>query len=78
MTWEELLKSVGKGEMPKVKIKTTLKFATSNEGVVTTIKDNGKHRGVGVTFPGCKWEDWFHESPSTDQRSKYLRDLELV
>lgn len=78
MTWEELLKSVSSGKMPNVRSDTSIKYATSNEGIVTTIKDNGKHKGVGVTFPGQNWEEWFHCSDSNDKRSKYLRDLHII
>jgi hypothetical protein len=78
MRWDELLKAFSHGKMPSVKVENIPEFSTSNVGVVSVIKDNGRHRGVGVVFPGLKYDTWFHDSDGTDKRSKYLRDLHLV
>jgi hypothetical protein len=47
-------------------------------GNVTTIKDNGKYKGVGITFVnGPNYEVWFWDSGDTDKRTRYMRDLVL-
>jgi hypothetical protein len=77
MTFEELLKACQTGTMPKVKVLYMLPYAQSDIGTVTTIKDNGKHKGIGVQFPGMKWETWFADSKDNYRRTKYMRDLIL-
>jgi hypothetical protein len=71
MTIADVLQSLAcqSGKMPQV---------ITNSGVVgqvTTIKDNGKHRGIGVQFPDLNYETWFNDSNDTDKRFRYMRDL---
>lgn len=73
MTWIELLTKVGEGKMPTVK--DTKKALI---GSVTVIKDNGRHRGIGVAFPGQNWDTWYHEINMGDRRSRYMDALEFV
>lgn len=79
MTYEQLLKKVGEGKMPEVKTLVKIKYATSDVGRVTTIKDNGRHRGIAVRFPGCDWDTWFHDNTEgSDKRTLYLHQLQIV
>lgn len=79
MTWEELLIACGtQKQLPRVRLQVALDQATSNEGTVTVIKANGRHRGVGVWFPGLSWDTWFHEINTGDNRSRYMDQLELI
>jgi hypothetical protein len=73
MTWEQLLKKVGEGKLPQVKV-----IETGKVGTVTVLKDNGRHRGVGVQFPGLNYDTWYHELNTGDRRSRYMDQLELV
>lgn len=78
MNFSELLIACGSGKMPRV-IYTGdnhKKIKKGTSGTITTIKDNGRHKGVAVNF-GNDWDDWFHESDDTDKRSLYLRDLTI-
>jgi len=70
MTWNELLKELSKGKMPKVK-------RGDDIGTITAIRYKGKHKGCSVDF-GHKWDDWFHAENTGDKRSKYMDELELV
>ncbi len=70
MTFIDLLNACAYGSLPKVKYNNA-------DGAVTTIKDNGKYKGCGVSFPGIYGEVWFWDSPETDKRSRYMRDLTL-
>jgi hypothetical protein len=70
MTWLELLTKVGEGKMPTVKDANT-----GRTGQVTVIKDNGRHRGIGVQFPGQSWDTWYHEINMGDRRSRYMDAL---
>ncbi len=78
MKFEEILKACSSGKLPKVLSSCPIKYAQSAKGTVTTIKANGKHSGVGVTFEGLDYELWFHDSDDTDKRTRYLRDLTLI
>lgn len=70
MTFEELLRACGNnGRLPEV-------VYNGKIGKVTTIRDNGLLKGCSVNL-GKDYDDWFHDSESTDKRSKYMRDLTL-
>lgn len=71
MTFEELLKACSKGKMPMV-----LDPVKNRIGYVTTIKDNGKHKGCAVAFH-THYDEWFWDSTENDKRRQYLRNLEL-
>ena len=77
MTFEELLKSVGTGKMPRVEAKIPIKHATTNKGTVVVIKDNGNFRGCAVLFDGMKWDTWFNDLDDADKRSHYMNELEF-
>jgi hypothetical protein len=70
MTSLELLKACSIGSFPTVS-------HNGNIGRVTTIKDNGKFKGCGVTFPDIPYEVWFLDLDESDKRRKYMRDLIL-
>lgn len=70
MTWTELLKKVGEGAMPQVQ-----EISTGRVGKICVIKDNGRHRGIAVLFPGLKYDTWYHEVNTGDRRSRYMDDL---
>jgi hypothetical protein len=73
LTWEILLVAVGQGKMPMVEV-----IENGHQGTVTVIKDNGRHRGIGVLFPGLNYDTWFHDDPTgNDKRSRYLHQLKL-
>lgn len=72
MKWLELIKACAKGRLPKVKTGTGL------VGQVSVIKDNGRHKGIGVVFPGLEYDTWFNDSEETDKRSRYMRELVIV
>lgn len=79
MTFEELLIACSCGKMPTVElIGKPVKFSNQNLGVVTTIKDNGRHRGVAVKFKDLDYDTWFHDLDDTDKRSRYMRELKIV
>ncbi len=71
LTFEDVLKACAGGNMPKV---VTEKGTV---GIVTTIKDNGRYKGIAVKLWGMDYDLWFHESDSSDKRSRYIRDLKL-
>lgn len=82
-TFEEIIKyCADHGKPPSVKYNGTDKFIAEHcptkEGIVTTIKFHGKHHGVGVGFDGMNFDSWFYTIESTDKRSKYVRDLEII
>lgn len=78
MTFEELLLSLSTGKMPHVHVEDIPRPATSNTGRVTVIKDNGRHKGIGVTFPGLNNDLFYWAEAQTDKRSKYMADLKLL
>lgn len=77
MTWEEVMSYCATGKMPRVHYNGKLNH-NNHKGQVTTIKNNGKHRGVGVMFDGLEYEMWFHDSEDTDKRTRYMRDLAVL
>lgn len=70
MNWTDLLMELSKGEMPNVSYNGKI-------GKVVLIKDNGRHKGIGVDF-GKGYDDFFHEEVKSDKRSKYINELTLV
>ncbi len=70
MTWDELLKSVSSGKLPKVRWQDKV-------GTVSTIKHKGAYKGCAVDI-GVGWDVWFHAETQTDKRSKYMAELELI
>jgi hypothetical protein len=77
MTFDDLLNSTPNG-LPMVKVDHDIRGATSRIGKVVVIKDNGRHRGCAVQFPGLNYDTWFSDSEETDARSKYMRQLTLL
>ena len=71
MTFEELLIACSSGKMPKVRTQG------GSIGTVCVIKDNGRHKGCAVNFPGIAWDTWFTDSDETDKRTRYMRELSL-
>lgn len=62
------------GKWPKVKIDVKMRHATSDIGVIQEIKPNG----IGVVFPGQKWNAWFWENDQNDNRTKCMSQLTFV
>ncbi len=78
LTFTDILKACGNGQLPKVYTTNPKNNDQLIFGTVTTIKHNGKHFGVGVTFDGLNYESWFYESDDDDKRSRYIRDLKII
>lgn len=68
MTFEELLKSCSKGELPVVVYK-------SITGRVTVIKNTEGFRGCAVKLDDMPYDSWFYAEPGKDKRMKYMSDL---
>lgn len=77
MTLLELLAASSKG-FRMVKASVPINGATSNEGFVVLMKDNGRFKGCAVQFPGLTYDTWFGDEPTgTDKRSHYMHELTL-
>lgn len=74
MTTQEILNQLAAGNF-HVKCDHDVQHATSRIGVIQELKFFGKNVGVGVFFPGMKWNTWFHDTEEIDARRKYTRQL---
>lgn len=78
MTFDEILKSCSSGKLPRVTTNIEVPYTSHVTGTITTIKQNSRHCGVGVTFDGLAYEVWHHDSKDNDKRSRYIRNLSLL
>ncbi len=84
MTIKEVLINSSVGEFPKVTLNIDLKkdkVKAGTVGQIVVVKYNTTHsgyRGIAVQFPGLSFDVWFHEQPSEDKRSAYMKDLTFV
>lgn len=67
MTFEELLKECLNGQMPAV-------IYNEKCCVVQTITCNKGFVGCGIDT-GKGYVEWFHATPGTDRRKKYMSEL---
>lgn len=78
MTFDELLLACANGFI-EVKSDIKPKYATSNIGKIVVIKDNGRHQGCSVQFPGMNWDTWFTYNPEgKDKRTLYMHQLDFT
>lgn len=77
MTLTEVLQACAGGKLPRVESTKPISHTPSRKGSVTTIK-NLRYRGIGVTFDGKDYEDWFYDADPTDGRKKYMCHLVLI
>lgn len=75
MELQELFKACVKQKgFPNVKCEFTVKYASSNIGVVTVIKPHG----IAVRFEGMTYDSWFYNANGVDKRSKYMYQLKII
>lgn len=74
MTTQEILNQLAAGNF-NVQCNHDIQHATSRIGIIQELKFFGKNIGVGVFFPGTKWNTWFHDTEETDARRRYTRQL---
>lgn len=74
MTTKEILNQLAAANF-SVECDHDITYATSRIGTIQELKFFGKNAGVGVLFPGMKWNTWFFDTEETDARRRYTRQL---
>lgn len=77
MNTQDILRQLADGNF-QVECSYDIPHATSRIGTVQELRMFGKNIGVGVFFPGMKWNTWFHDTEEIDARRRYTRDLSPV